>query len=147
MNIKYYHGYAVREDGEIRGKRGGAMKQTQVRNGELIVTLYYDGSAHSMTVAKLVATLFVPNVVGDSAIVVHKDGDSFNNHKDNLEWRLRGANPLSCAVVCTLPDGTVEEYSSQNQAAKHLKLKSNRIIGNYLDGTMTDPRGGIWRRK
>ena len=132
MEVKYFHGYAVREDGEVRGKRGGAVKHTTLRNGSGSVTLYYDGSSHSFTIAKLV--------------VAHKDGDPTNNHKDNLMWVNRGKNPLAIRIMCTMPDGTSKVYESQNEAARELGLASNAIIRHYISGAMKDPRGGVWKK-
>lgn len=146
MEVKYFHGYAVREDGEVRGKRGGVMKHTSLRNGTGTITLYYDGSSHSFTIAKLVATAFLPNTIGDDAVVAHKDGDPTNNHKDNLMWVNRGKNPLAIRIMCTMPDGTSKVYESQNEAARELGLASNAIIRHYISGAMKDPRGGVWKK-
>lgn len=147
MEVRYFHGYAVREDGEIRSKRGGVMKQAHVKNGRRSVTLYYDGCSHSFTVAKLVATVFIPNTEGEDAVVVHKDGDVNNNHRNNLEWKKKGTNPFAMEITCTMPDGTVHEYESQTQAALELGLRSNKVIAHYLSGAMKDPRGGLWKKK
>lgn len=146
MEVRYFHGYAVREDGEVRGKRGGVMKHVSARRGHDSVTLYYDGTSHCFTVAKLVATVFIPNTIGDDAVVIHKDGDYKNNHKDNLVWSERGPSPFAMKVECTLPDGTRTEYESQNQAAKELGLASNATIRHYITGAMKDPRGGVWKK-
>lgn len=146
MEVKYFHGYAVREDGEVRGKRGGIVKQTNLRRGAKSVTLYYDGCSHTFTVAKLVALMFLPNTIGDDAVVIHKDGNLENNHKDNLKWESKSGNPLAMKVMCTLPDGTVTIYDSQNKAAIELGLSSNSVIRHYISGAMKDPRGGIWKK-
>lgn len=146
MEVRYFHGYAIREDGEVRSKRQKAVKQTRMESGSKTVTLYYDGCSHSFTIAKLVALAFIPNDVGDDAVVEHIDGDKSNNHKSNLRWTKRGANPLAMRVQCTLPDGTTTVYDSQNQAANELGLKSNRIISHYITGAMKDPRGGVWKK-
>lgn len=146
MEVRYFHGYAVREDGEIRSKRGGVVKHTNLRRGVRSVTLYYDGCSHTFTVAKLIAMMFIPNTIGDDAVVIHKDGNTENNHKDNLEWAKRSSNPFAMKVECTLPDGTKTIYESQNKAAKELGLASNSVIRHYITGAMKDPRGGVWKK-
>ncbi|MBC8275115.1 MAG: HNH endonuclease, partial [Chloroflexi bacterium] len=51
----------------------------------LMVGLYKDGHCKSFLVHRLVAEVFVSNP-DNKPQINHKDGDSSNNHAENLEW-------------------------------------------------------------
>lgn len=50
------------------------------------VSLWKDGKAHDHLVARLIATTFCGDNIQTKLTVNHIDGNSMNNHSDNLEW-------------------------------------------------------------
>jgi hypothetical protein len=82
-----FHGYKIAECGTVYGKRGGIIKpHLRKRNGggfDLRVTLYIKGKLKHFTLQRLVAACYHGPVYGYE--INHKDRNTMNNHKDNLE--------------------------------------------------------------
>lgn len=70
---------------------GYVLKQSVGRNGYLTVHLRKQGGEKRISVHRLVAEAFLPNVDGKPE-VNHKDGDKQNNCVDNLEWVTTSEN-------------------------------------------------------
>lgn len=101
----YESRYEVSNQGRVRSKerkvetsegyiqeRGGNVRSLfEDKGGYMRVTLQGDGSPETFSVHRLVARLFVPNP-DNLPIVHHKDGDTYNNNSDNLEWVSHKSN-------------------------------------------------------
>lgn len=89
--IDDFPGYSVSSTGSIRNDDSGRVLALQ-RNqrGVVNVGLVRDGLQHKRSVAVLVARAFLgdpePPVFNTP---IHLDGDTANNHVDNLMWRPR----------------------------------------------------------
>lgn len=60
-------------------------------NGYLNIMLSNEEGKIIWRINRLIATIFIPNP-DNLPEVNHKDGNPFNNHKDNLEWCTRSQN-------------------------------------------------------
>jgi hypothetical protein len=82
-----YHGYTVRRDGTVTGKRGQVLStERRYRRGggyDLCVRLSVQGQREKWTLQRLVAACFLGPIRGYE--INHKDRDPTNNHVDNLE--------------------------------------------------------------
>jgi len=99
-DIVGYEGlYAITDDGRVwsypklpRNPNGLWLKPQRLVKKRidrdyisLMVGLYKDGHCKSFLVHRLVAEVFVSNP-DNKPQINHKDGDSSNNHAENLEW-------------------------------------------------------------
>ena len=111
-DIKGFEGYyQVSDDGQVRSVdrvvyqtnghplsyKGHIMKQTLARNGYYVVNLRNGTKPHALTVHRLVAETFIPNV-NDFPTVNHIDGNKQNNHVSNLEWVSYSDNNIHALV-------------------------------------------------
>lgn len=85
-------GYTIRDDGVIVGKRGRPIKPRLNGAGYLIITLLINKERKHILVHRLVASKYCECYNEDANDVNHKDGDRFNNKKENLEWVTRRQN-------------------------------------------------------
>lgn len=119
------------------------LKPLKKHHGYLVVRLYRNGKWRTKRLHRVIAETFIPNE-DNLPEINHIDEDPTNNVVTNLEWcshkyncnyggridRQRKAminGKLSRAVVATLPDGSVERYPSQAEAARQLKCSQGRI--------------------
>ena len=122
---------------------GKERKISSSKRGYSVVSLRKNGKFYLRPIHRLLAELFIPNPDGKPEIN-HIDEDPSNNVVSNLEWCTHKYNStygghnkrisealtngkLSKAVIATLPDGTVERYPSQGEAARQLKCSQGRI--------------------
>lgn len=87
--VPEWDNYEVSDDGRVRnaktGKEVSQWKHTGKGSTYMRVTLRQGGRRKNWRVHRLVATAFLPNRK-NLPEVDHKDGDTFNNKKSNLEW-------------------------------------------------------------
>jgi hypothetical protein len=95
--VSIFPKYEVSNTGLVRNTITGNLvaQWNHTRRGVTYkrVTLRDKDGRINPRVHRLVASAFVPSVPG-AIEVDHKDGDSFNNHADNLEW-VTGAENLN----------------------------------------------------
>lgn len=78
--------YCAKEDGTIWNlKTGRELKGTLARNEYRSVQLTVNGKLKSYMTHRLIAETFCDNP-NDYNIVIHKDGDPYNNAANNLKW-------------------------------------------------------------
>ncbi len=73
------------------------IKPSKNPKGYLVANLHKDGVSRNHTIARLVASAFIPNPYNKPQID-HIDNDKTNNHTDNLRWvtaRENLNNPIS----------------------------------------------------
>lgn len=119
------------------------LKPLRKDHGYLAVRLYKNGKWRTIRLHRIIAEAFIPNE-NNLPEINHIDEDKSNNAASNLEWCTRKYNcnygsrierlskamtngKLSKAVIATLPDGSIEEYPSQGEAARQLKCSQGRI--------------------
>lgn len=119
------------------------LKPIKTHHGYLNVRLYRKGEWKGIRLHRVIAMTFIPNT-DNLPEINHIDEDPSNNVVSNLEWCTHKYNStygghnrrisealtngkLSKAVIATLPDGSVERYPSQGEAARQLKCSQGRI--------------------
>ena len=155
---KTFNGYEVTDDGRVISKTGRELSQRTGYKGYKLVTLHdTNGKARGYFVHRLVAMLFVNNENPEQFDQVnHIDGDTGNNHADNLEWctcaynmsdrkarRKRDGLPWCVNRNQTNKSKPVEyegvTYPSLNAMARHFGVCGTSI----LEAT----RRGTWHKK
>jgi hypothetical protein len=82
--------YSVSDWGRIRSdKSGRILALNENQSGLVNVGLVKGGVQYHRSVPLLVATAFIFRPYGPFDTPINLDGDRFNNHVDNLEWRPR----------------------------------------------------------
>lgn len=91
LPIDEFPGYQVSDYGRIYSELTGTMLRPSINStGSLKVNLMQDGRTQTRSIRVLVATAFIPNEqISDDTTPINLDGDSWNNHKENLTWRPR----------------------------------------------------------
>lgn len=141
--MKDYYGYKVSRDGVIIGKTGKILPQHK-RNGKYPqVQMYIEKGTRTMMVAQVVAECYVPNP-DNLPYLIHIDGDSANNHADNLKWSDR----ICPTYICKYSRGgtLIAQYETLTEACLREHL-SPSTISNYYRGVTNDPEGYIWKRE
>lgn len=86
--IKDFENYSISDKGIVRNIKTNKVK-IAISNGAgcgyLYVDLYKNGDKVRKFIHRLVAETFIPNT-DNKPMVNHKDGNTKNNHIDNLEW-------------------------------------------------------------
>lgn len=87
-----FPGYRIYEDGRIVSDLKGSEIATQKTNsGYSIAHLWQNNKRKAITVHRLVAMAFLPNV-DNKPVINHKDGNKQNNAVSNLEWASQSEN-------------------------------------------------------
>ena len=81
---EYLSVYNISESGVV-SRAGRVLKWRIYRDGYPYVRLTVKGVPRDFLVHRLVAIVHIPNPSG-FPVVNHKDGNTLNPHKDNLEW-------------------------------------------------------------
>lgn len=81
-------GYTVTIDGRVKGRRGNWLKPTII-HGQPSVCFQVDGTQRRVYVGRLVCEVFHGPPPTSDYVAEHIDGDSGNNHADNLKWSTR----------------------------------------------------------
>ena len=84
----------------------GVNKPRKTAYTRPIVKLCKNGKAFTFTVARLVATAFLPNPCGHPC-VLHKDDNPFNNKVENLEWGTYAENSRQAAQRHRIAHGEI----------------------------------------
>ena len=133
-------------------KSSGGMKYVNV-------VLYKNGMARQASIARLVALAWCDGYF-DGATVNHKDGNTFNNNAENLEWltitnnicHAHKSGLCSKDVECNLidKDGNIHSFNSMISASKFLgrcdryiysNIEHNRRIATSKDGSIYKIQG------
>ena len=86
--------YFVSRCGTVKNKRGHVIKQWlhySRSNQYMRVTLFKNGAKSNHRVHRLVALTFIDNP-DNLPCVDHIDGNTFNNHVNNLQWLTHSDN-------------------------------------------------------
>ena len=101
---------------------------------------YYVTDHHkNYPVHRLVARNYVPGQTEDTPVVMHKDDNPKNNHRDNLQWGtyqqnnmdavLHGLRSRVSKIRCV---ETGEEFASCREAARKMFGKDNWKRGDHI---------------
>ena len=151
--------YQVSDWGNVRNvKSGECLMPALTNSGFLMVSLCISPEKNSVkNVHILVAQTFIPNPYNLREIA-HVDGDSFNNHMDNLMWqsthdRLSWKKEVRNIVVkCDLRGNEikrymlgVEEILDEMKISKDRRVTVGASIRNCCKGNQQVFRGYKWR--
>jgi hypothetical protein len=90
MDIEEFPDYAVSNFGRVINRNTDHIKiQSPNQQGIPSVLLMRDRQQHRRSVALLVAQHFVPPKQPHFDTPINIDGDRFNNHWENIDWRPR----------------------------------------------------------
>lgn len=108
----------VTEDGRVWSKLSNKWLSQHMRGQYKKITLYFPTGLKSFNIHRLVAEKFIPNP-DNLPCVNHKDGNKFNNHKDNLEWTTYAGNSQH-AVSVGLIIGAKGENNGQSKLTRDI---------------------------
>lgn len=174
VNIKGWEMYQVDTNGIVYSKKDKPLKYSINPRGYCIVNFYHNHTRKGFAIHTLVAKTFIQGETQECNQVNHIDGDTTNNHVENLEWVTPkenvqhsiivlghnniGINNGNAKVVCGYDKFTKEkryEFDSLADAARYF-VKPNhnpRYIQNiiyqvvYGKGGKKSYRGCIWKYK
>lgn len=87
VKISRNQNYSINENGEVRNDLNGTIKKPTLNksNGYLYLDLYENNKRVKVSLHRLVAEAFIPNIE-NKPTVDHKDGNRQNNSISNLRW-------------------------------------------------------------
>ena len=152
--------YLVTEDGKVINRITKKVKKTYLsKNGYERVTLWNKGKQYKMSIHRLVATKYIPNLK-NLPQVNHKDGNKTNNSVSNLEWctqseNMKHAYKNNLINSCTtkilqydLKNNFIKEWNSVKDASEKLNINHANICTVASNKTNRKQAGGyIWRYK
>jgi len=119
------NGYRVFENGVVLGKRGDKLAWYDNGRGYLITKINWDGAWKTKALHTVVCEAF-HGKRPEGCEAAHLDGDSTNNHKDNLKWLTKTENRKQM-----YQDG--RDVSGINNANCKLSEGLVRTICHYLE--------------
>lgn len=133
--IYNFERYAISDEGFIINIETGRILKPDLftttkgrRVVYLRVTLSRDNVQYRFAVHRLVADHFIDNPENKQE-VNHKDGDRYNNHKDNLEWVTCEENSVHATETGLRPKGENHGNAlySEEQALLVIKLSKEGL--------------------
>jgi len=121
--IPDFEEYQASNTGRIKITANSATRKERMlkpliqNRGYYRVALWKDNKAKFMSVHRVIAKLFIPNLE-NKAQVNHIDGDKSNNHFANLEW---------CTARENMDHAVINRISACGERNGKAKLKANDI--------------------
>lgn len=124
-----FPGYSVSDEGQVRNdKTGELLKPSPNQRGIATVGMMQDGHHRKRSLSVLVADAFVTHARSlEFDTPVHRDGDKFNCHADNLVWRPRWYALEYVRQFSIGPKGF---------ACKVEEMKSGEVFANSWDASI-----------
>ena len=156
VTIKGYENYEVSRNGLVRNaKSGEILKATLNTWGYPSVTLCCDGKRKNVTVHRLVAEAFIPNI-HNLPEVNHLDENKTNNAVNNLEWTTKKTNmnygtrtqrasekKFKRVVQCSMTGEVIKVWQSVKEAEEYGFHHS--AISECCHGKRKSHGGFVWR--
>lgn len=141
MQEVYFKKHRITRKGDIYKPNGEKFEQYVTGRGYKYRSVFIEGKLYYTH--RLVAKLFVENDNPKKKRVVnHKDGDTWNNHADNLEWITSAENTAKAykkhaeknkCYVCEKPiTGWQRKYSFCKACEGKLLDDADRVIKTIL---------------
>lgn len=141
--ISGFSDYEVSEYGTVYSCKSGerkVLKQSVDIDGYKTVGLYTNGVCKRIKVHRLVASTFIPIAKGKDC-VNHKDGNKWNNAKDNLEWCTRSENSKHASENKLLTYGSKQRIGKAKQR-RFTKQQVEQIKELYFSEGVSQRRIG-----
>jgi hypothetical protein len=151
--IPGYPGYWVNQYGQVWSCKLETYLVPVTNRNYATITLVNKGSRKTITIHRLVASVFLevpPD--SDKMVVNHIDGNKFNNHYRNLEWTTLEENTqkaieqglISTRPVCrfTVEGDFQRRYNSFGDAVRD--TGGNKHIMDVLAGRRPRASGSVW---
>lgn len=109
---------------ESRGK-AFLIKPMKMRDGHLLARLWMDGSTKTVSMAKLILTVFTGPPTKDKRWACHNDGNPSNNLISNLRWGTNSENQMDRVRHGTSNRGSANgrsKLSEKDVLAIHTRL-------------------------
>ena len=85
MDIQGFNNYLIYPDGRVYNKKYERFVKTRKLKEDYEIVSLFNIKKCFMSVSRLVAKHFIPNP-DNLPLLRHKDGNTLNNHMNNLEW-------------------------------------------------------------
>lgn len=133
--------YVAFDNGNIYSRiKHKLLKANKKHTGYYTVDLYNNSKSKSVSVHKIIASLFCENLNGKKEIN-HIDGDKANNAASNLEWATRAENlrhayinglrkqdvSPRCVIATDIETGERKIFKSIYYAARILRISQGNI--------------------
>lgn len=97
-----------------------------------MVDLIIDGKTKTVKVSKLVMMCFGPPKPFDKACIAHRNGNSLDDHIDNLKWATYTENNRDRVAHGTMPRGSKQSTAKLTEEnVREIRSKENLTIRNY----------------
>lgn len=118
-----YPAYEVSNFGRVKSFKQGKQRILKpiLKYGYFYVMLYKVNKSKQISVHRLVAQLFIPNL-DNKPEINHIDGNKQNNHVSNLEWCTSSENERHAVVIGLIKRGE-EHHKAKltNQQARYIR--------------------------
>lgn len=151
-DIPNSNGMKVSNHGNVMGRDGKVKRQDTDFEGYKRVTV----NCKHVRVHRIVAEVFIDNPQ-NKPFVNHKNGKKWDNRTTNLEWCTPRENSLLASksgrwktaaqrreiIAVNIKDGTTTFFTSQAEAARHMKINNSEIC-KCLKGKRKTSHGNRW---
>lgn len=142
--------YDVSNFGQVRSRKSGRiMRLSMNQYGCVCVGMMKDGEQKHRSVALLVAKAFLTHRYAAFDTPINLDGDRWNNHVDNLEWRPRWfaikynrqfKEPYAWPINRPIEDVATQEVSENSlECAIKYGLLEEDVVMSIMNRTVTWP--------
>jgi HNH endonuclease len=129
INIPGFPNYKINKNGDVLSS---AYTKPRIlikkkKYGYLIVNLHKNGHCKTVSVHRLVAAAFIPNI-NNKPFVNHKNGIKTDNRMENLEWVTHDENMKHASAMGLMPIG----FRNKSTKLSDSDVNKIRLIGTSM---------------